>query len=183
MVMRYGIQNLCQKESILEPAYKPWTGANTHKLQKNTMEALGWLEGVLNNSDLSVFWTTLNGDACIFGPESVGRKTDEQTLCVGAFWNVCVCVCRRDSNTECQKLEVTATIARIIIIKGTTRHNAHIKHKRENNLNRKQNKKSFCTVRAYGGPRVLMLAVNNLCFAFLVHHFMILMYYGLGGLI
>lgn len=60
-----------------------------------------------------------------------------------------LCVWRRDSNTARQKLEVTATTARIIIMKGTTRHHAHIKHKRENNLNRKRNKKSFCTVRAY----------------------------------
>lgn len=121
----------------------------------NTMEAFAWLGGVLNYSDLSVFRMVLNGDACILGSKSVGRKTNDQTLCVDAFSNACVCVWLRDSNTECQKLEVTATIARIIIIiKGTTRHNAHIKHKRENNLNRKPNKKSFCTVRAcstYGG--------------------------------
>lgn len=51
-----------------------------------------------------------------------------------------------DSNTERQKLEVTAATVRvriIIIIKDTTRHTAHIKHKRENNLNREPYKKSF----------------------------------------
>lgn len=101
--------------------------------------------------------------------QSVGRETNEQTLCVGTFVErvcECVCWCGDDSNTECQKLGVTAPAIvqeqRIIIIKDTTRaQRAHIKHKRENNLNLKTEIKSpRCAVAAVRAriARVLMLA-------------------------